>query len=167
MEEPSEGDIAGAMYSNEQADRALSEARSRGWIDDRADNPDHGDEVVLKRIASMSESGGKGPAGVTRFRQTLVEKHYKRLVDRYLFDLQPHPQVPDADASLPSLIEAWDYGDDPRRIDWTSSVLASGTMAGAVPQQRALEPEPRHPQRRTGARGALFLGPTPGIGVDV
>src|SRR5258708_15781556 len=74
------------------------------------------------------------------FGGALVARHYKRLVDRHLIAVPV--TAPRPDPFLPTTLSEWETGDDPKRIDWTASVLAAGALAATRPLVRELEPEP-------------------------
>jgi hypothetical protein len=133
---PDVDDVAGAIYGNPQAERALDEARARGWIEaGREPGPPLDPLAAIDQLAS-GRPGNEQKA----FRAALVGRHYKRLVERHLIRV---PAVaPPPEPFLPTTLEEWHPGDDPRRIDWTASVLAAGPLAATRPLTRELEPEP-------------------------
>jgi hypothetical protein len=133
---PDVDDYNGALGGNAQVERALEEARERGWLDENASAL--GDDDALSIIERISR-GLPGTAAIP-FRQALVSHHYKRLVDRYLIPLPTAPDPP-PEPYLPSVTEEWELGDNPRAIDWTQSVLSLGPVAAVKPLRRELIPE--------------------------
>jgi hypothetical protein len=131
--DPGVDDWGGAIYGNEQVGRAIEEAEQRGWIDAGGE----GDDPLrnLDTISRHLPGAGQGP-----FVQTLVSRHYKRLVDRHLIEIPPIASKPEP--LVPTVLEDWEHGEDPEAIDWTASVLARGAMAAVMPLRRELEPEP-------------------------
>lgn len=137
---PGLDDYAGALYGGAAMDRALAEARARGWIDAGAGQRAAGDALAdIARIAA-------GRPGDERraFQQALVGRHYKRLVDEHIFEVPPAVQGTAPDAFLPTTVTEWEPGDDVRSIDWTQSVLLSGALAGVRPVRRELLPDEPH-----------------------
>jgi hypothetical protein len=133
---PDADDYAGALHGNAAGRRALEEAAERGWIDQVEADPVQEDDEVLRQVDRVARSmPGKGAIA---FRKTLVGRVYKQLVDRYLIEL-PRLPGPEPEPYLPTTTSAWEFGDDPRLIDWTQSVLASGSLAAALPVRRDLE----------------------------
>jgi len=141
--QPDEDDFDAVIRGNgsEQADDALEEARERGWIKDSGllDREEADPLTTIDRITNHMPGSAQAA-----FRQAMVSKHYKRLVDQYILKL---PAVtPPPEAALPSVLEDWEWGDSPRSIDWTGTILAHGPLAGVHPLQRDLlpdEPSPR------------------------
>lgn len=149
---PDADDYAGSLYGSARSDRAVEEARKRGWIGGPA-NTGAGETVVV------GKSGSRDPMAVIRglvagrpgtemapFRRLLVSKHYQRLVDRHLIEIPTLPDVRAPDLSVPSTTEDWEWGESPTAIDWTASVLAHGALAAALPLKRTLlptDPDPR------------------------
>ncbi|MCU0241852.1 MAG: M48 family metalloprotease [Vicinamibacteria bacterium] len=119
-----------------EADEAIREARERGLLDDsgllerEADDP----LTAIDRITRHMPGHGQGD-----FKQALVSKHYKRLVEQYILKLPV--ESPPPEACLPSVPEDWEWGDNPRGIDWTATVLVRGPLAGVMPLKRDLLPD--------------------------
>jgi len=134
---PDLDDYAGALYGSPQVERALEEARERGWIAEGGEGaaPAPDPLTAIGRITS-----GRPGKEQKEFRQALVSRHYKRLVDQHLITI---PAVaPPPDPLIPTTHSEWEHGDDPRRIDWTASVLTNAGLAPVRPLARDLEPEP-------------------------
>ncbi|HEY3999380.1 MAG TPA: DUF58 domain-containing protein [Candidatus Xenobia bacterium] len=127
---PSAAEMAGALGGNAAVDRALQEARRRGW-------------GVPPAVSPFAVLGGMD-AG---FRQAVMERHYRHLVERYLFRMPGRESVDESD--VPGPTEPWELGDDPRGIDWAASVLHSGALAPV----RALQRERLEEER--GVRGGV------------
>ena len=142
---PDEDDFDAVIRGNgsEQADDALEEARERGWIKDSGlfDREEEDPLTTIDRITSHLPGSAQAA-----FRQSLVSKHYKRLVDQYILKL---PAVtPPPEPALPSVLEEWEWGDSPRNIDWTGTILAHGPLAGVHPLRRDLLPDEPSPRER-------------------
>jgi|CXWL01.1.fsa_nt_gi hypothetical protein len=137
-------DAAARGHASEATDEALKEARRRGWIKDTG-LTDERELDPLEAIRRISE--GLPGSGQREFRLALVSKHYKRLVDQHILKL---PGVtPPPDATLPSILEDWEWGENPRLIDWTGTVTSQGPLAALRPQKRDSlpdEPTPREGQ---------------------
>lgn len=146
---PDLDDYDGAIYGSPQAERAIAEAKARGWIEEgrepaAAPGP-------LDAIGQLT--AGRPGHEQKAFRQTLVARHYKRLVDQHLISL---PAIsPPPDPFLPTTLEEWQPGDDPRQIDWTQTVLRSGELAATRPLRRELEAEP--PEEGAGGPAAVEI----------
>jgi hypothetical protein len=136
--QPDLDDWAGGLYGSDQADRALDEAKRRGWIGKKGAAVDPGTDP----LATINRVFGAGSPGSQRaaFREALVARHYKRLVDQHLLEIPPDPtRAPDP--FLPTTTTEWEAGDDLRAIDWTASILERGVLAPLAPLRRDLEPE--------------------------
>ena len=134
---PDADDYDGALVGNPEVDDALEEAASRGWLDEAGVVEREDDDALAAIDRITRHMPGSQQAA---FREALVSKHYKRLVDHHVIEL---PTVrPTPEPFLPTVTETWDWGDNPRAIDWTATVLAQGHLAGARPLRRELEPEP-------------------------
>jgi hypothetical protein len=129
-------DAAVRGFGAEEADAALREAKERGLLDQSgleeraADDPLESIDKMTRHLPGHSAAS---------FRQALVSRHYKRLVDQVIIKPPPSPAAPEP--SLPSVTEEWEWGDNPRAIDWTATLLSRGALAPAQPLQRTLEPE--------------------------
>lgn len=119
-----------------EVEDALREAREKGWIEDSGlmDRPEEDALTVIERVGQHLPGKGQGEV-----KQALVSKHYKRLVDQHLIVLPGDTPTPEP--FLPTVPEEWEYGDNPRAIDWTQSVLQQGALAGVKPLKRDLEPD--------------------------
>jgi hypothetical protein len=84
-----------------------------------------------------------------------VSKHYKRLAERYL--IEPPPVTPAAEPTIPTVPEEWEYGDNPRAIDWTATVLSHGPLAGVKPLRRDLLPDDPSPQAQEFPAVEIYL----------
>jgi len=134
---PDVDDYDGALGGNPEVEDALEEAGARGWIAD-AGGVEREDGDPLAAIDRITEH--MPGAQQAAFREALVSKHYKRLVDQHVIEL---PAVrPSPEPFLPTVTEEWEWGDNPRAIDWTATVLSQGHLAGTRPLRRELEPEP-------------------------
>jgi hypothetical protein len=136
----------------EEAADALEEAQRRGWLDDSGlESREPADELrTIDRVAS-----GRPGSQQAEFKLVLVSRHYKRLVDRYVFE--PPPVTPVSEPFLPSVTEEWELGDNPRSIDWTASVLSRGPLAGVRPLRRDLEPDEPPPESRSFPAVEIYL----------
>jgi hypothetical protein len=135
---PDEDDFDGVLRGagSSATEDALREARERGWLKDSglSDQQDADPLATIKRITDHLPGHGQG-----EFKLALVSKHYKRLVDQYILKL---PGItPPPEPFLPTVLEEWEWGDNPRAIDWTASVLAEGPLAGVRPLRRSLLPD--------------------------
>jgi hypothetical protein len=133
---PDLDDYAGAIYGSPQVERALEEAAERGWIEEGREPAPAPDPLTAIGQVSSGRPGNEQK----EFRQALVSRHYKRLVDQHLIVIPA--TVPPPDPLIPTTHSEWEHGDDPRRIDWTASVLAAAALAPVRPLARDLEPEP-------------------------
>jgi hypothetical protein len=141
--QPDEDDFDAVIRGNgsEQAEDALEEARERGWIEDSGllDREEEDPLTTIDRITNHMPGSAQAA-----FRQSLVSRHYKGLVDQYILKLPA--AAPPPEAALPSVLEDWEWGDSPKSIDWTGTILAHGPLAGVHPLCRDLlpdEPSPR------------------------
>lgn len=151
-ESPDADDYAGALYGSARGDRAVEEARRRGWIPappaaGKGETLVPGKAGTADPMAVINKIGGGRPGSeIAPFRRKLVGAHYRQLVNRHLIEV---PTLPDArvpDPIVPSTVEDWDWGDSPTAIDWTATVLAHGGLAAAMPLKRTLlpvDPDPR------------------------
>jgi hypothetical protein len=123
-------------YGQGDSDRALEEAEKNGWLDEAGldAGPESDPLVDIDKITSHLPGKGQG-----EFKLALVANHYKRLVDRYLIEIPG--QSPPPEPFLPTTLEEWEWGDSPRAIDWTASVLASGPLAAVRPLRRDQLPD--------------------------
>lgn len=132
---PGVDDYAGALYGGAAVERALDEARARGWIEEGVG--EGGDALgSIGRIVASRPGDAQG-----EFRRALVGQHYRRLVDEHIFAVPPATEGPAPDAFLPSTVTEWEPGDDVRSIDWTQSILTSGGLAAVRPMRRELLPD--------------------------
>jgi len=134
-------DAAVRGHGEAEADEALEEAKRRGWIEDSGlSAQEQADPLeTIRRITEHLPGGAQA-----EFRLALVSKHYKRLVDEHILKLPA--QEPPPEPFLPSIPEDWEWGDSPRLIDWTATVVSQGPLAGLRPQKRDQlpdEPSPR------------------------
>jgi hypothetical protein len=127
------------LHSGDVED-ALLEAKDNGWLRDGGlkDEQDDDPLVTIDKISEHLPGTGGG-----EFKLALVSKHYKRLVDQHI--IKPPPGSPTPEPTLPSVLEDWEWGDSPKTIDWTASVLARGPVAGVSPLRRALLPDDPSP----------------------
>ncbi|HSB60744.1 MAG TPA: M48 family metalloprotease [Vicinamibacteria bacterium] len=143
--DPDEDDWDAAVRGagSEAAADALDEAREKGWLEDSGieDRPEADPLASIDRITSHLPGDAKAA-----FRRALVSKHYKRLVDEHVLRLPA--TTPPPEAVLPSVLEEWEWGDSPRAIDWTGSVLAQGPLAPVRPLRRDLLPDEPSPRER-------------------
>ncbi len=134
LPQPSAEDIDSALQRAGVGQDAIDAGREKGWLDGMATTPG-GDSIASlgKLLAGLPGSTA------AKFRQLLVERQYRRIVDRYLITL--HAVTPPPDCYLPTITEDWEVGDDSRSIDWTASVLLGGALAPLHPLKRQLEPD--------------------------
>jgi len=127
------------LHSGDVED-ALREAEDKGWLkggglkDEQDDDP----LVTIDKIGEHLPGKGAG-----EFKLALVSKHYKRLVDQHI--IKPPPGSPTPEPALPSVLEDWQWGESPKTIDWTASVLVQGPLAGVSPLRRELLPDEPSP----------------------
>ena len=136
VREPDADDYAGALYGSGAMERALAEAKERGWVEDGEAPGEEDALTTIERVTAGLPGSARGP-----FRRALVGHHYRRLVDAHMIELPTATPGPTPDPYLPTTTTEWEVGDDPRSIDWTQSVLASGALAGVMPLRRELLPE--------------------------
>ncbi len=129
LPEPDLDDYAGALYGSPAVDEALQEAKKRGMLPEGAsESPSTGSDPLSKidRITRNKPGTVAAP-----FRRALVGRHYKRLVEQYLIKV-PGIKAPPPEPMLPTTTEEWEFGDNPKLIDWNQSVLSRGALAGRV-----------------------------------
>jgi len=151
---PDEDDLDAAVrgFGAEEADEALREAKERGILDESglageaARDPLESIDAVTKHLPGQ---------GAAAFKQALVSRHYKRLVDQHLIEPPPSPASPEP--SLPTVTEDWEWGDDPRAIDWTATILARAGLGAALPLRRSLEAEEPSPGARRFPAVEIYL----------
>jgi hypothetical protein len=132
---PDVDDYDGAVQGSPRAERALAEARARGWIKEGSEPA-----TAPAPLAAIQQAASGRPGSEQQsFVQTLVARFYKRLVDRHLIALPA--TAPPPDPLLPTTLAEWEVGDDARAIDWTASLLAGAALAPARPLRRELEAE--------------------------
>jgi len=152
--EPDEDDFDGAVRGNggQQAEDALEEARARGWIKESGlvDRKDEDPLTTIDRITSRRPSNTQAA-----FREALVSKHYKRLVDEYVLKLAG--VTPPLEPLIPTVLEEWEWGDNPHGIDWTGSVLAGGPLAAVRPLRRDMLPDEPSPREQTLPEVEIYL----------
>ena len=142
LPEPDEDDfdaVLRGLYDQESKD-AIEEARDEGWLEDSGLKDERDDDPLVTIDKITNHTPGKGGAA---FKLALVSKHYKRLVDQHI--LKPPPGTPPPEPFLPSVTDDWEWGDNPRTIDWTASVLERGALAGLKPLRRDLLPDEPSP----------------------
>jgi hypothetical protein len=123
-------------HGSQAAERALEEATEKGWLDEAGldAGPETDPLTDIDRITSHLPGGGQG-----ELKLALVVRHYKRLVDQYLIEIPG--DAPPPEPFLPTTLEEWEWGDSPRAIDWTASVLAEGPLAAVRPLRREHLPD--------------------------
>lgn len=134
---PDADDLDRAIAGVPGVDEALDEARERGWIEDSgAVDREQGDAFsTIDRVVEHMPGTGGG-----ELRRALVSRHYRRLVEPWIVRIPG--ASPEPEAFLPTVTEDWEPGESPAKIDWTASVIERGVLAGALPRQRDLEPDP-------------------------
>lgn len=130
VDQPDADDFDGALQNGGLGDDALGEAEARGWIEKGKGKAQAGADA-LSRINSLPGTAA------AKFRQTLVERHYRRLVEEHLLVLPG--TAPPPEPFLPTTTEDWELGESPAAIDWTASVLARGPLAAVQPLKRERE----------------------------
>jgi hypothetical protein len=145
-------DAAVRGFGAEEANAALREARERGLLEESGIEEQAGQDP-LASIDTITRHL-PGHAAVA-FKQALVSRHYKRLVDEHL--IEPPPATAAPEPSLPTVTEEWEWGDNPRAIDWTATVLARGPLGAASPLRRDLEPEEPSPGARAFPAVEIYL----------
>jgi len=130
-------DAAVRGFGSEEAEGALREARERGFLEEAGLEDVAEGEDPLEAIDKITHHLPGHAAAA--FKLALVSRHYKRLVDQYL--IKPPPAETTPEPSLPTVPEDWEWGDNPRAIDWTATLLGRGPLGPAQPLRRDLEPE--------------------------
>ncbi|MCG3185430.1 MAG: hypothetical protein ICCCNLDF_03661 [Planctomycetes bacterium] len=136
VQQPGADDFAEAVWGNVLSDEAIDEAIERGWIDQGSEQSGDGDGALRNLNRALAGMPGSAQAA---FRDTLTSRIYKRLAERHLI---AYPRLEDVTAPepfLPTTVEEWEFGDDPRAIDWQQTILRQGHLAGAMPLRRELE----------------------------
>ena len=147
---PDLDDYAGALEGNGAVDRALQEGAYRGWLDSTQSTT--GDDP-LENLNKLTSTPG---SAALPFRQALVARIYKRLVERYRVKL-PATAREAPEPFLPTTTVAWEPGESLRSIDWTQSILSGGAMAALNPLRRELEPEPPSEDNLDGVAIEIYL----------
>lgn len=138
LPQPDLDDYAGALYGSPAVDEALQEAKKRGMLPEGAgEAPSNGADPLSKIDRLTRNMPGTTAAP---FRRALVGRHYKRLVEQYLIKV-PGIKAPPPEPMLPTTTEEWEFGDNPKLIDWNQSVLARGALAAVSPLRREYEAE--------------------------
>ncbi|MCC6464879.1 MAG: hypothetical protein IT463_06010 [Planctomycetes bacterium] len=165
--QPGADDYEGAVWGNPLADAAVDEAVKRGWLEGGVSS--EGGDAALRNIGRAA-AGMPGNVGGP-FREAMVSAVYRRVAERHLVKY-PRLEGPEApDAFLPTTTVPWEFGDDPRAIDWTQSVLAAGALAAALPLQREFEPDAPRQQGRYAPPLEIYLDtsgsmPAPGAAMN-
>lgn len=146
---PSAEDFDGALQRSGALQDSIESARKRGWLNEG--QPANGDKTLQDIHALASRRPGTESAP---FRELLVERHYARLVDRYLIPLPESLRAPEPE--LITTTEPWELGDAPGAVDWNASVLRSGPLAPLSLLKRSLETD-GPPTRSRDAVPALEL----------
>ncbi|MBT3218950.1 MAG: M48 family metalloprotease [Proteobacteria bacterium] len=133
---PDVGDYANAVRGTQRTERALAEAAERGWIAKGKGGHSKDPFQVLNDLIS----GGSPGTEAAPFRRAVASNLYRVFVDRHLIEL-PRVGETEPEPFIPTTTTDWEYGDDPRSIDWTQSILSSGILAGIRPLRRELEPD--------------------------
>jgi hypothetical protein len=135
---PDEDDLDSAVrgLGAAEAEDALKEAEARGFLEETGITARANGDPLATIDAITRHMPGHGAAA---FKQALVSRHYKRLVDRHL--IKPPTAASTPEPSLPTVPEDWEWGDSPRTIDWTATLVARGPLGPAQPLRRDLEPE--------------------------
>ncbi len=143
--QPDLDDFDAAIRGLHQGDveEALEEAKDKGWLKDGGLKDEQDDDPLVTIDKITSHLPGKGGGD---FKLALVSKHYKRLVDQHI--LRPPPGTPPPEPALPGVTEEWQWGDNPRAIDWTATVLSRGPLAGVAPLRRELLPDEPSPSEQ-------------------
>jgi hypothetical protein len=131
---------------------ALLEAKDNGWLKDGGLKDEQDDDPLVTIDKITEHLPGKGGG---EFKLALVSKHYKRLVDQHI--IKPPPGSPTPEPTLPSVLEDWEWGDSPKTIDWTGSVLARGPLAGVHPLRRDLLPDDPSPVEKDFPAVEIYL----------
>lgn len=136
---PSPGDLAEAIRGNPLVERALAQGKAEGWLNHgSAEANPHGGLGDLDKVSAGWPGRGGAP-----FRRQVANLVYQRLVDEHLIKLPDGDDPNGPEPSLPTTLEDWEFGDDPRQVDWTASVLRSGPLAAAMPLRRDQEVDAR------------------------
>lgn len=154
MPSPDADDFDAAVrgHGSEAADEAIDEARRRGWIKDTglSEQPASDPLETIRRITEHLPGSAQA-----EFKLTLVSKHYKRLVDQHILKLPG--QKPPPEPFLPSIPEDWEWGENPKLIDWTATVLSQGPLAGLRPQKRDYLPDDPAPHEEHFPEVEIYL----------
>ena len=151
--EPDEDALDAAVrgLGAEEAEAALEEARQRGILADAGLEERAGDPLESIDKITKHRPGHEA----AEFKLTLVSRHYKRLVDEHI--IKPPPATVAPEPSLPTVTEPWEWGDNPRAIDWTATLVAHGALGPASPLRRELDLEEPSPVARTFPAVEIYL----------
>lgn len=136
----------------EDVEDAIEEAKDKGWLEDGGLKDERDDDPLVTIDKISQHLPGKGGG---EFKLALVSKHYKRLVDQHI--IKPPPGTPPPEPALPSVLEDWEWGDSPKMIDWTASVLTHGPLAGVTPLRRDLLPDEPSPREQDFPAVEIYL----------
>jgi hypothetical protein len=152
--EPDEDALDAAVrgFGAEETDEALREAKERGLLD-QSGLEERAEPDPLKSIDAITRHLPGHSAAA--FKQALVSRHYKRLVDEHLIEPPSAESAPEP--SLPTVTQEWEWGDNPRSIDWTATILARGLLGPVSPLRRELEPEEPSPGARAFPAVEIYL----------
>jgi hypothetical protein len=151
--EPDEDALDAAVrgLGAEEAEAALREAKERGMLAEAGLEERAGDPLESIDRITKHRPGHDAAA----FKLALVSRHYKRLVDEHI--IKPPPATAAPEPSLPTVTEPWEWGDNPRAIDWTATLVAHGALGPASPLRRELEPEEPQPASRSFPAVEIYL----------
>jgi hypothetical protein len=151
--EPDEDALDAAVrgLGAEEAEAALEEARGRGMLAEAGLEERAGDPLESIDAITKHRPGHDAAA----FKLTLVSRHYKRLVDEHI--IKPPPAAAAPEPSLPTVTEPWEWGDNPRAIDWTATLVAHGALGPASPLRRELDTDEPSPTSRRFPAVEIYL----------
>jgi hypothetical protein len=135
----------------EEAEKALREAKEKGMLADAGLEERAGDP--LESIDSITSH--RPGSDAKEFKLTLVSRHYKRLVDQHI--IKPPPTNAAPEPSLPTVTLPWEWGENPRAIDWTATLVAYGALGPASPLRRELSPEEPSPEQQSFPAVEIYL----------
>ena len=151
--EPDEDALDAAVrgLGAEEAEAALREAKERGMLAEAGLAERAGDPLESIDAITKHRPGHEA----AEFKLTLVSRHYKRLVDEHI--IQPPPTTMAPEPSLPTVTEPWEWGDNPRAIDWTATLVAHGSARPGEPAAARARPEEPSPSARSFPAVEIYL----------
>lgn len=132
--EPSPDDWADALNPTRRERDAVDQALDEGWFP----------SDFIKRLRTLKTTEGRLPSsrpgtrgGPVKRIPEVMAAWYRAQAENYL--LRPPPRRTLGEGLVPTTLEDWEFGESPRDIDWTATLLERGAALGSIaPLQRIL-----------------------------